>query len=95
MASSGLRMAVTRGSHLEAIYSAAIAAVSPVKLLSESLQYDTVTKVLTVSNVSYQLNRYLHKNSIKTLVMRGICSYVAMFSRLSVCTCVIVHCTGM
>ncbi len=44
-------------SHIEAIYSAAIAAVSPVKLVSEALQYDPETKLLTVSDVSYPLNR--------------------------------------
>lgn len=61
MMSRGLSTAVKgaglRYSHLEKIYSAAIATVSPMKLISEALEFDRATEVLTVGHASYQLNR--------------------------------------
>ncbi len=51
---AGLRYS---NSHLERIYSAAIASVSPMKLITEALEFDRATKVLTIGHASYQLNR--------------------------------------
>lgn len=44
-------------SKAQEIYSAAIKAVSPVSLVSQSLQFDRATNFLTVEDKIYQLNR--------------------------------------
>ena len=45
-------------SHAERVYSVAIAAVSPVKLVSSALSFDRVTSTLTAGDTTYKLNRY-------------------------------------
>ena len=44
-------------SKAQEIYSAAIKAVSPVTLVSQALQFDKTSNILTVENKVYQLNR--------------------------------------
>ena len=45
-------------SHAERVYSAAIAAVSPVKLVSSALSFDRVTSTLIAGDTTYKLDRY-------------------------------------